>query len=389
MKRTAQTILLLSLAGLVGACSTMDKLNPFAGKSTKIKPAELVSFQPTVTLKTQWSASVGKSEEFTLTPAVVGDSVYVAGKSGTLARYDKGNEVWRINVGQIISGGVGADKNVVAVGTSEGEVLAFDSADGKAKWQARASSEVLAAPAVGQGLVIVRSGDSRVFAFEQAAGKRKWVYQRTMPALTLRTNAGVLLAGAGILAGFPGGKLVAISTANGAALWEISIAQPKGATELERVADITSTPVIDVRHACAAAFQGRAACIDMSNGSNLWSREVSSSAGLDIDSKAVYVSDDKGTVQAFDRFTGASLWKQSGLANRGLSRPIALGNHIAVGDAQGYVHVLRRDDGAFAARISTDGSPLAAEPQPTDNGFVVQTKNGGVYSLTLESKPEK
>src|SRR5690606_25162703 len=136
----------------------------------------------------------------------------------------------------------------------------------------------------------------------------------------------------------------------------------------------------DVRNACAVAFQGRAACIDISNGSSLWSREISSSAGLDIDSKAVYVSDDKGAVHAFDRYTGASLWKQTALAHRGLSRPIALGSHIAVGDAQGYIHVLRRDDGAFAARMSTDGSAIAAEPQPTENGFVIQTKNGGIYS---------
>lgn len=386
MSRIAQAGLAFAMAAMLGACSTMDKLNPFAPAPPKIKPAELVSFQPTVNLKTQWQVSVGKSEDYTLTPAVVGDSVYVASKGGTLSRYDNGREAWRINVGQTISGGVGADKQVVAVGTSKGEVLAFDSADGKAKWQAKASSEVLAAPAVGQGLVIVRSGDSRVFAFEQPEGKRKWVYQRTMPALTLRTNAGVLLAGPGILAGFPGGKLVAISTANGAALWEINIAQPKGATELERVADITSMPVLDGRNACAVAFQGRVSCIDISSGSGLWSREVSSSAGLDIDSRAVYVSDDKGTVQAFDRFTGASLWKQTGLANRGLSRPITLGNHIAVGDAQGYIHVLRRDDGAFAARMSTDGSPIAAEPQSTDKGFVVQTKNGGVYSLTLEKQ---
>jgi outer membrane protein assembly factor BamB len=384
MSGLVRSSLLLSLGVLLGACSTIDKLNPFSPPATKIKPAELVNFQPTVGIKTQWSLSVGKSDEYTLTPAVVGDSVYVGSKNGTLARYDNGREVWRTNVGQTISGGVGADRQVVAVGTAKGEVLAFDSADGKPKWQTRASSEILAAPAVGQGLVIVRSGDSRVFAFEQADGKRKWVYQRSMPALTLRTNAGVLLAGPGILAGFPGGRLVAIATANGAALWELSIAQPKGATELERVADITSTPVLDVRHACAVAFQGRAACIDISNGSSLWSREISSSAGLDVDSKAVYVSDDKGAVHAFDRYTGASLWKQTALANRGLSRPITLGNHIAVGDAQGYIHVLRRDDGAFAARMSTDGSPIAAEPQSTENGFVVQTKNGGVYALTLE-----
>lgn len=386
MKCIARGGLLLALSALLGACSTVEKLNPFSSSGPKIKPAELVSFQPSVGIKTQWQASVGKSEEFTLTPAVVGDSVYVASKNGALTRFDNGREVWRINVGQPISGGVGADRQVVAVGTAKGEVLAFDSADGKPKWQARASSEILAAPAVGQGLVIVRSGDSRVFAFEQAEGKRKWVYQRSMPALTLRTNAGVLLAGPGILAGFPGGRLVAIATNNGAALWEISIAQPKGATELERVADITSTPVLDVRNACAAAFQGRAACIDISTGSSLWSREISSSAGLDIDSKAVYVSDDKGTIQAFDRYTGASLWKQTALANRGLSRPISLGSHIAVGDAQGYIHVLRRDDGAFAARMSTDGSAIAAEPQPTENGFVIQTKNGGIYSLVLEKQ---
>jgi outer membrane protein assembly factor BamB len=388
MKRLAPSYLLLALTVLISACSTMgevaNKLNPFSSSAPKIKPAELVNFQPTVTLRTQWQASMGGSEEFTLTPAVVGDSVYAASKSGALARYDNGKEVWRINVGQTISGGVGADKFVVAVGTPKGEVLAFDSADGKLRWKARASSEILAAPAVGEGLVLVRSGDSRVFAFAQADGVRRWVYQRSTPALSLRSNVGVLLAGQGILAGFPGGKLVAISTSNGAALWEVTVALPKGSTELERVADITSSPVVDGRQACAAAFQGRVSCIDMNSGSNLWAREVSSSAGIDIDSKAVYVSDDKGTVQAFDRFTGASLWKQTALANRGLSRPIAMGNHIAVGDAQGYVHILRRDDGAFAARMSTDGGAIAAEPQPTEKGFVVQTKKGGIYSLFLE-----
>lgn len=386
MKRVLRTVLAVALAAQLGACSTLDALNPFSSSAPKIKPAPLTDYPPTVGIKTLWQVSVGKSEEFTLTPAVIGDSVYVASKSGTLARYDNGQEVWRTNVGQNISGGVGADKQVVAVGTPKGEVLAFDSADGKPKWQARVTSEVLAAPAVGQGLVIVRSGDSRVFAFEQAEGKRKWVYQRTVPALSVRTNAGVLLAGPGILAGFPGGRLVAIGTANGAALWERSIAQPKGATELERVADITGMPVLDVRNACAVAFQGRAACIDISNGSSLWSREVSSTAGLDIDSKAVYISDDKGSVLAFDRFTGASLWKQTALAHRGLSRPIALGSHIAVGDAQGYIHVLRRDDGALAARLGTDGSPIAADPQITDNGFVIQTKSGSIYSLVLEKQ---
>ncbi|HTH93893.1 MAG TPA: outer membrane protein assembly factor BamB [Rhodocyclaceae bacterium] len=382
--RLSQGIALLALTAALAACSS---LNPFASKpDPKTMPAPLKDFRATVAIKTQWRVSLGAGDEFTFTPAVVGDSVYAASRSGALARYDNGQEIWRINVGSSISGGVGADANVVAVGTSKGDVLAFDSSNGKPMWTAKASSEVLAAPAVGAGLVIVRSGDSRVFAFAQADGKQRWVYQRAVPALTVRTNAGVVLVTGGILAGFPGGKLVAISSTDGVTLWEVSIAQPKGATELERIADITSPPVLDLRNVCAVAFQGRAACIDLSNGNNLWSRDVSSSAGLAVDSKAVYVSDDKGAVLALDRYTGSSLWKQSALANRGLSRPVVVGNYVVVGDAQGYVHVLSRDDGSFVGRMSTDGSAIAADPQPTAKGFVVQTKNGGVYSLTLDQQ---
>lgn len=374
----------IALAGCSTVSETVSKLNPFSRPAAKIKPAELVTFTPTAQIRTDWKSSTGGSAEYTLTPAVVQDRVYVASRAGVLSCYENGQEVWKTNVGQPIAGGVGADRSLVAVATAKGEVLTYSATDGTARWQARASSEVLAAPAVGEGLVVVRSGDARVFAFDQAEGKRRWVYQRSNPALTLRTNVGVLLAGRGILAGFPGGKLVAISTTNGAAVWELSIALPKGSTELERIADITSEPILDGRQACAVAFQGRVACIDMQTGSTQWARDVSSSAGLDADSRAVYVSDDKGTVHAFDRQTGSSLWKQAALSNRVLSRPIALGNHIAVGDAQGYVHLLRREDGAFAARVATDGSAIEADPQSLGRGFVVQTKNGGIFALSIE-----
>lgn len=372
------------LATLLSGCSTIDKLNPFSASAPKIKPAELTPITATAELLVSWQANVGASGESVFTPAVVGDSVYAAAGDGTLARFDSGRQVWRISAGHGLSGGVGSDGKLVVVGTPKGEVLAFDAETGHEAWKARVSSEVLAAPAVGDGLVVVRSGDSRLFGFEAANGKRRWVYQRTTPALSLRSNVGVLLAGNAVLAGFPGGKLVAVASANGAALWEVAVAQPKGATELERIADISSMPVVDGREVCAVAYQGRVACFDMSNGSQLWSREISASAGLDMDAKSVYVSDEKGALHALDRANGASLWKQDKLLLRGLSRPLVLGKHVVVADYQGVVHVLKSDDGAFAARLSTDGSAIAAEPKRIAgaNSFLVQTKNGGLYALS-------
>jgi outer membrane protein assembly factor BamB len=379
---TGLPLLVAVLALLLGACSTVEKLNPFGPSDPKAKAAELTAIQPTAELKILWKENVGSAGAFTFSPAVVGDSVYAAGRDGTVARFDGGKQVWRISAGQPLSGGVGSDGKLVVVGTPKGEVLAFDAAAGRETWKARVSSEVLAAPAVADGLAIVRSGDSRIFGFDAADGKRRWVYQRSMPALSLRSNVGVLPAGKVTLAGFPGGKLVAIANNNGAAVWEVTVALPKGATELERVADVTSSPVISGSTVCAAAFQGRAACFDSNTGNTLWSRDMSSSAGLDIDSRYVYVTDDKGAVHALDRNSGASIWKQDKLALRSLSRPLALGGgRVAVADYQGIVHLLRQEDGAFAARATTDGSAVRAEPVRFGADMLVQTANGGLFVL--------
>ena len=374
-------LLAVGAALLLGACSTVEKLNPFGSSAPKIKPTELVTIQPTAELRSVWQASIGSAGEFTFSPAVVGDSVYAAAKDGAVARFDGGRQVWRIAAGQPISGGVGSDGKLVVVGTPKGEVLAFDAATGRETWKARVSSEVLAAPAVADGLAIVRSGDSRIFGFDAVDGKRRWVYQRSTPSLSLRSNVGVLLAGKVTLAGFPGGKLLAIANNNGAAVWEVTVALPRGSTELERVADVTSSPVVSGSTVCAAAFQGRVACFDSNSGNTLWSRDMSSSAGVDMDGRYVYVTDDKGSVHALDRNSGASVWKQDKLANRGLSRPLALGNQVAVADYQGVVHLLRREDGAFAARATTDGSAVRAEPVRFGTGLLVQTANGGLYAL--------
>lgn len=384
MRRCGSLLLIAALAGCSSVGETLDKVNPFSTAAPRVKLAELAPIQPTAQVRVLWQAGIGSAGEFVFTPAVVGKAVFAAAKDGALARLEDGRQVWRIATGQTLAGGVGASAKLVVVGTLKGDVLAFDADSGKELWKARASSEVLAAPAVNEDMVIVRSGDARIFAFDAADGRRRWVYQRSVPALTLRSNAGVLPFDKGFFAGFPGGKLVAISQANGAAMWEGAVALPKGSTELERVADVTGAPAISGREICAAAFQGRVACFDLGAGNALWARELSSRAGLDLDDRNVYVSDDKGSVHALDRSSGSSLWKQESLARRGLSRPLALGNRVVVGDAQGVVHVLRREDGAFAARQATDGSAVMADLQRIAGGFLVQTKNGGLYALTVE-----
>jgi outer membrane protein assembly factor BamB len=376
------------MAGVLvsSGCSTISdtigSMNPFASSGPKITPLEPI--KTTADIHPRWTASAAKAGNYAFTPAVVGSSVYVAGGDGTVARVDDGATAWRINAGQPLSAGVGSDGKIVVVGTPKGEVLAFSASDGKPLWQARVSSEVLAAPVVGADGVAVKSGDNRVFLFD-AEGRRKWAYQRATPPLSLRSSASPVFADKYLFAGFPGGKLVALDLKNGAPVWEGTVALPKGTTELDRVADIVSLPVIDGRQVCAVAFQGRVACFDLGQGGQLiWARDFSSAAGLAMDGRYLFVTDERGAVHALDRSTGASVWKQDRLVNRRVSAPVVKRGLVVVADVQGVVHFLSRDDGAFAARISTDGTPVVAPIQTIGSAFLVQTSGGTVMAMDAQ-----
>jgi outer membrane protein assembly factor BamB len=143
--------------------------------------------------------------------------------------------------------------------------------------------------------------------------------------------------------------------------------------------------VVDDGRACATAYQGRTACFDASRGASIWARDISSFSGMGADFRNLYVTDDKNMVMALDKASGGTVWRQDRLLGRSLTRPLVLGRYVIVGDYQGYVHLLSREDGALVGRIATDGSAIAAAPVALDlSSFLVQTRAGGVFALSAE-----
>jgi len=387
MRRTPHLPACLLLALLAAGCqtvtSTYDRL---LGASPVQKPAELPVLRSSVTARVLWQGNVGSAEKNIFSPSVSGSIVYAVGASGQLTGFEvaTGRQAMRTDVGQRVSGGVGAGGTLVLVGTPKGEVLAFDT-NGKALWKAQLSGEVLAPPRVADGVVVARAGDGRIYGLNAADGKRRWLYQRAMPPLSVRTHAGVTLARGMVYAGFPGGRLAAMSIAAGNVSWESVVALPRGATELERVADVASLPLTDEQRACAVAFQGRIACFDISSGSGLWARDMSSVAGMSTDGRNFYITDDKNAIVALDKTNGSSLWRQDKLTGRGVSGSLAFGRFVVIGDFEGYVHFLLREDGSFVGRVATDGSAIITAPVALDfSSFVVQTRNGGIFAITVQ-----
>lgn len=355
-------------------------LNPFS--SSEPKPAELVSFNSTAELRTVWQGRVGARGNFRFQPAIVGDAVIAAGHDGAVARFEDGREVWRSNVGARLSAGVGASERLAVVVTTAGDVVALDAASGAEQWRTSLNAEVLAPPGVGSQTVAVRASDNRLFGFDVESGERDWEYQRSMPPLSLRSDHGMIVDDNDAVVGFPGGKLLALNLDNGGPLWELTVATPRGVTELERIADVAGTAVLGRREVCAVTYQGRAACFDLSDGRATWSREFSSSVGMDRDTRFVFITDTSDAVNALDAFNGSTVWRQDAMTRRQVSRPLVVGDYVVVGDREGYVHALQREEGDFAARTRVDGSAIVADPVRLGmQYFVIQSSQGGVYVL--------
>jgi len=389
--KKSKLLLLLSSLLLLASCSTVSDLKTdiserVFGREAAEAPEPLAEIKETASVKVLWQAKLGSTGIYDFTPVIEAGYAYVASAEGELSKLDvtNGNQAWRINVGEKLTGGVGVGGSLVIVGTQKGSIYAYD-ISGKLQWKSRLSSEVLSAPKYFDGLVIVRTGDSRIYGINANDGSRKWVYDRTGPALTLRSSAGVVVDGGAVYAGFAGGKLVSIRADNGKMMWEASVAQPKGVTEIERIADITSLPFVDGPLVYAVAYQGRIAAVDRTSGRVVWNRDISSLSGLTAEDARIFVSHAAGSVYALDYTTGKTFWRQGALKNRFLTAPLAMGSLVALGDVEGYVHFLSREDGAFSARVKTGDSQILPQMALINsNTLLAQSRDGGIYALQIK-----
>lgn len=375
LKRYAVPVACAAAVLTLAACSS--------SKDARRVPTPLTEIKPVLDVQQIWKASVGKGGRYLFSPVAVGDAVYVAGENGSVEKIDAktGEQVWRTKLDSDLSAGVGSDGNLTAVGALKGGVFVLGP-DGKLLWKATVQGEVFSPPLVGNGLVIVRTIDGQVIAFAAQTGEQKWNYRNRAVPLNLRVSAGMTFAGdAAVLAGFPGGGLVALNLQTGEPFWQTPVSFPKGVTEVERINDVSGPPTLVGAQACAVTFQGQIGCFDANSGRPLWEKPFSSRSGLAQDDAVVAGGDDLSVVTAYDAASGNMLWRNDRLKSRDVGVPYLLGRALVMGDYQGYVHFLSREDGAFIARMKTDGSPITAAPVLAGNTLVVQTKDGGLYGF--------
>ncbi len=379
MKKTALSFAIACIS--LSACSTLQSLNPFDNSPTltKLAPATVSA------VNARWQSPLGANAAPGLAPAFAAGVIYAAGIDGTIIGVNEttGASVMRAKVEGQISGGVATNGALIAVGTTKGQVIAIDITGAK-KWATQVKSAVISPPTIADGVVIAISGDGTITGLDATNGAVKWTIPRTLPALTVRNNAGMVVTRRAGILGTAGGRLIAFDTVTGVMGWESVVATPKGTTELDRIADVVSLPVVDDRVACVTAFQGRTGCFDLLRGTTVWVRDISSRYGLAMEGDSIFVTDDKHVLHALDKTTGASLWKQDALAGRKISAPQVLNGKLLTFDHEGYAHLLDAKKGDVLGRSLAEANPPVHQPIVANGALVWLTAKGGLISTTLK-----
>lgn len=360
--------------------------------------APLPKVENQFTPQTVWSTGVGDGiGDFysNLHPTWQDGTVYAADRFGIVKALDAadGKEKWKVDLSEktgffsknrsaMLSGGITVSGDRLYIGSERGQVYALNTSDGAIAWQAKAAGEALSRPVVSDGLVLIHTSNGMLQGLDQATGAVKWTVNLDMPALSLRGESAPSVAFGGAIVGGDNGRVSAVILNQGQLIWQQRISQPSGATEIDRLSDVDTTPVIVNGVVYALAYNGNLTALDLRSGQILWKREIGGVKDLIVDAGRIYLVDQDDRVIALNADGGVAIWRQSELLHRNLTSPVLYNGYLVVGDSEGYLHWMNTTDGRFVAQQKLDSSGFQTEPVVASDKLLIQSKDGEVYAIT-------
>jgi len=384
------------LSSALFGCSSTDEED----ESRKVAELSEINeqFQPDVL----WEESVGDGSEgffSRLKPIVADDAVYSASRAGDVVALDRttGKELWEADLSDIhdersfwdnrhpalLSGGPVAAFNKIFIGSEDGKIYALDAKSGELIWQGNIKGEIISAPAVDSGIVVVNSTSGIMKAFNADNGEELWKIEQSVPALTLRGISPPVIASGGVLIGTSKGGVTVYLLDKGQQGWTTEIGEPTGSTELERVIDVDSSPVVFGDKVYAVSSLGNLAAIELKSGRVLWKRQYSSYRQIAIYRNTIFLTNLRGHVYAIDRISGIERWSNLTLSNRSVTGPAVIDNYVVVGDFEGYLHWLDQETGEIVTRHKVDSSGIPSTPTVVDNVLYSQSEDGALQVIEV------
>jgi outer membrane protein assembly factor BamB len=366
--RQTRLLAALMVAALgASACSTVDRLNPFKGSTTKeiatdgdrisiissdqklepaealkgvdfaLPPAEAVAAWPlpggspeqamgnasaAPEFAIAWRKGIGqgsKNGELITAPPVAADGkVFTMDAQAGVTAHDArtGQQLWRINMRpsdnkrdrEGFGGGLAFADGKLYVTSGFRLVAQLDANTGRVGWRVRTEQPIHGAPNVFGGRVMTVALDNTLLTFDAGTGAPGWTYQALSESARILAASSPAVSGDTVVAAFGSGELIALRAANGNDLWNNALSRASRTSALSEIRDIPGRPVIYGGDVFAVSHSGVFAATDLRTGAARWSLPVVGITSPLPEGDVVYVVGTDGKLICASRESGQIYW---------------------------------------------------------------------------------
>ena len=362
--------------------------NEFNNIPTEIKP-----YDKKASIELIWENKVGDNDINNLNLIFSEEFVIAATSDGSVRKMQMatGETIWKKDISEKIMMGVGGDFENILFITENSYLWCLDSS-GNAIWKIFIDGEVLTTPVVNKEKAYVRLADYEILQIDLKQGDIDWRYAHSSPALTFNGTSSLTFSDGVIYGGFGAGKLVAVHQNSGAFIWEADISQIKGVTDIDRLTDVLSKPIINDTQVYAVSTSGDLTAIDITNAGIIWTRKISSFNNISFDGFDIYLAHKSDSIYSLDsKKNGKTNWRNADLQYRRITNTIITGDYIAVGDFDGYIHLLNSETGLVEGRAQiTSGVPIGKNIHAVgSNKILGMDLEGNVFYVQVKNISEE
>lgn len=382
----------ISVSLFLNACSQQTALSSqLLGNKTSraiaLTPLKKIA-NPIATNKV-WQVKTGSAMgESKIHPFIKDQTLFIAGARSVSAwNKNSGQLIWKKSFRETITAGINGsfDKNGnhIVIGTNKGNAIALDTKTGSTLWVERLSSEILAVSPSKNGFIALRTVDGKIHGLSSQSGEIIWQRSQKTPKLSLFGASVPVILANNVISGFDNGKLVAYQLSTGKPQWEVTLAVPKGLTELEKIIDIDGKITVLDNALFASSLNGNATGIQGKTGDPVWLKPFSTPSGLSANAKTILTRDDQGNIWKLDPQTGNPVWKMNDLKQRQPTLPIIINTELAiVADKQGKIHWINSKTGKIIALDTGDNAGYSVPPITDKKAIYFIGKSGLLSKFT-------
>ena len=302
-------------------------------------PTEIKPYDKKASIELIWENKIGDNDANNLNLIFSEEFVIAATSDGSLRKMQiaTGETIWEKEISEEIVMGVGGDFENILFITEDSYLWCLDS-KGNAIWKIFVDGEALTSPVINNQKAYIRLANYEILQIDLKQGDIDWRYRHSSPPLAFNGTSSLTFSDGVIYGGFGAGKIVAVHQKSGAFIWEANISQIKGVTDIDRLSDVLSKPIINDSEVYAVSTSGDLSAIDRRNASIVWTRKISSFNNIAFDGFDIYLAHKSDSLYSLDsKKNGKTNWRNADLQYRRITNPIIVGDYIAVGDFDGYL----------------------------------------------------